>query len=89
MYSGGEETEGDKGDKGVGEVSSEVLSYNNLSSTKTLFGSTPSFARVFRELRFFGKPIASKSLPKDKWMPLLGWGNGELSEGDEGDEGDN
>ena len=70
-----------------------MSSYNNLSSARASFGSTPSLARVLRELRSFGKPIASKSSPKDKWMPSLEeackGGDGELGDGDEGDEGDN
>jgi hypothetical protein len=66
MYGRGEGTEGDKGDKGNKGAGSEVSSCNNLSSTKTSFDSTPNFARVLRELRSFGKPITSKSSPKDK-----------------------
>jgi hypothetical protein len=67
IYSRGEETEGDKGDdRDVSEVGSKVSSCNNLSFARTLFDSTPSFARVLKELRSFSKPIAFKSLLKDK-----------------------
>jgi hypothetical protein len=75
MYSGRKGTEGDKGDKGdvkdARDISSKVSSRNNLSFIKALFGNTLSLIRVLKELRSFSKPIASKSLPKDKWMPLL------------------